>query len=204
MADDERDERVAAWLAVEPLDDVARRRLVATAIGDLHADDGTRHHAPHAWRWIAAAAVVVIGLVVGLALLTAEGGHDERATSRRPTALTPRSGDAARDAVRDVGDYGDLDQSANLAALRQALAQAPDRSTADAQASGAAPTPELEAPRASASPRCGAVIDGGHVVARGTGTVAGRPATVVLIEGTQGARSFEMVLEDPCEIRDLP
>ncbi len=88
-ADDARDERVAALLAVDPLDDVTRRRLVSTAIRST----GT---ARHARRLIGAAAAVVV-LVVGAGVVVAVGNGDDSTTSsaardqsrrslRRPTA----------------------------------------------------------------------------------------------------------------------
>jgi hypothetical protein len=46
--------------------------------------------------------------------------------------------------------------------------------------------------------------DGGRVVAQGSGTIDGRRATVVLLEDADGTRTFEAVLEDPCEVRQLP
>jgi hypothetical protein len=42
------------------------------------------------------------------------------------------------------------------------------------------------------------------VIARATGMLDGRPATVVLVEHTDGAREVVVILTDPCEVRDLP
>ena len=60
-----RDERLAAWLEPEPLDEVTRRRLVSTAMRETRPS--------HAFRWIATAAAIVVVLAGGLALVTAGG-----------------------------------------------------------------------------------------------------------------------------------
>ena len=119
-ADDARDERVAALLAVDPLDDVTRRRLVSTAIRST----GT---ARHARRLIGAAAAVVL-LVVGAGVVVAVGNGDDSTTSsaaRDQTALAPQA-DASRNLTvesdaRGVGDFGDLAVAANVDRLRRAF-----------------------------------------------------------------------------------
>lgn len=216
MADDDgadtRDGEVAQWLEVEPLDELTRRRLVANALreGDAAAAPAAPPtRSSHAWRWLTAAAAVVVVLVVGLALLSGGGGNDEQATSRDRAALTPKS--AAP--TRDVGDFGNLDDPANLAALRRALGnpadtaefQAPPEAAGDALGSSSDTTSGAASSAGDATRLCGAVLpDGGRIVAEGTGTVDGRPATVVLLEAADGTRSLVVVLEDPCEQRELP
>ncbi len=151
MADDDpRDERLGAWLEVAPLDEVTRRRLVSTAVAAATADRRTPSHAA---RWIAAAAAIVVSLVVGLALLTAHGGHDEQRASTPTDTPAPseQSGAApapaagAADSAQpeataappvEVGDFGDLSVAANLTRLRAALESA---SAPGASASGARP-----------------------------------------------------------------
>jgi hypothetical protein len=215
MADDERadgrDAQVAQWLEVEPLDDVTRRRLVSTALRERAAresDAPTRRS--RAWQWLTAAAVIVAVLVVSLALLTAGGGNDEEQASLNDRAtVTPKA-----DPTLDVGDYGNLDDPTNLAALRAALdspaaaagSAAPPTDANDAAGtqfgsqSEAAPSSDREALRL-----CGVVApEGGTVVAQGSGTIAGRRATVVLVEAADGTRTLEAVLEDPCEVRTIP
>ena len=122
--DDARDERLAAWLESEPLDDVTRRRLVSTAMRETRSS--------RAVRWIATAAAIVVVLVGGLALLTAQGGNDEReaatpaltpandrataGTTTPPFADTaaPEAAGSAAVAPVDVGGFGDLDRARSL------------------------------------------------------------------------------------------
>jgi hypothetical protein len=210
MADDERDAEVGNWLEVEPLDDVTRRRLVSTAMretGETTATAQSTVRPPsRTWRWIAAAAAVVVVAIGTLAVVTANGGNNEQQQATG-TSLSPQ----ALKVTHDVGDFGDLDDPANLARLRTAL---------DAPATGASPGPQAAAD-SSTSERssqqlgtagdggappslCGAVVpEGGTIVAQGTGTIDGRRATVVLIETADGTRSTDAVLEDPCELRHL-
>jgi hypothetical protein len=203
MADDERDPQVAQWLAAEPLDDLSRRRLVTTAMreSESYADPAPPRAArsSRAWRWIAAAAAVVVVLAVGLALLSANGGHDEeQATRHRDATVAPKAAGSALDA----GDFGNLDDPANLAALRAALARdgssAPlsDSSTAESSAGAQATAP-------TKAPTCSGLLPAGTVVARATGTLDGRTTTVFLVERDDGARHLVAVLEHPCAVRDL-
>jgi hypothetical protein len=209
MADDDRaddfDGRRASRLEVEPLDDVTRRRLVATA---LRASEARPSRPSRAWRWLAAAAVVLVVAGVGFAVLRSGSGSDDQTASRsEAVSLAPE----ATAAARQVGDYGDLDDAANLAALRAALddesagasTAAPRAAGDSAQAAGASPAAGSTATTAPAS-LCGLVDHGGTIVALGTGTIDGRRATVALVEGADGTRTFEAVLESPCEIRALP
>jgi hypothetical protein len=209
---DQRDAQVAQWLEVEPLDDVTRRRLVSTALRDSDAGESNGPaRRSRAWQWLSAAAVLVVVVVVGLAVLTSGGGNDEQASLNDRATATPK----AAAATVDVGDYGNLDDPANLAALRVALRSpsAASRSAApsaagdasDRQFGSAESAPTSLAGDTAALQLCGAVApDGGTVVAQGTGTIAGRRATVVLVEAADGTRTLEAVLENPCEVRHLP
>jgi hypothetical protein len=204
MADDERSPEIAEWLEVEPLDDAARRRLVSAALretGDVDAPSARRPvPAPRSrtWRWIAAAAAVVIVAVVTLAVVTADGGNDEQQATRPPsTSLAP---EALKDA-RDVGDFGNLDDPAHVAALRAALDQPSQGSAAPQAAAGAASgVSRSNAQTAPAGCMRGVI---GTVVAQGSGTIGGHPVTVVLLEGAGGARSLDALFQDSCEIRHL-
>jgi hypothetical protein len=215
MADDERpdardearDEQVSQWLEVEPLDDVTRRRLVAPALRES-ATSATAARSSRVWAWVAAAAAAVVVLVVGLtALNTSGGGDSEVATRTERTAPSPK----AVVATTDVGDYGDLDDPANLAALRAALGRPTSGATASQAAGEAESSPFSSsagspvADRDQALRLCGLTVpDGATAVAQGTGTIDGRRATVVLVEDADGTRSVDAVLEDPCEVRRLP
>jgi hypothetical protein len=217
MADDDRDPQVAQWLQVDPLDDVTRRRLVSNALRESAGDSAgsaspaAPTRSSHAWQWLTAAAVIVVVLVVGLALLTAGGGNDEeQATKSDRAALSPK----AAAAVRDVGNFGDLDVPANLARLRSALeAPTADFGAATPQTAARGANDSQLGASSEAAPDdggselqlCGVTApDGGRVVAQGSGTIDGRRATVVVLEAADGTRTLEAVLEGPCEVRQLP
>ena len=214
MADDERSPEVAAeigaWLEVEPLDDVTRRRLVSSALRetesvDAPADAPAPARPSRTWRWIAAAAALVIVVVGTLAVIMANGGPDkQQAAGDRSTALAPKAVSAAP----NLGDFGNLDDPANLAALRAALkANSFAASSAAPEAAADATTSAQGATAGNGAPLslCGAVVpEGGSILAQATGTIDGRHATVVLIEKADGTRSSDAVLEDPCELRHLP
>jgi hypothetical protein len=209
MADDPRDERLGAWLEVPPLDDVTRRRLVSTA---ADASDPGERTPSRAARWIAAAAAIVVVLVLGLALLTAPGGHDEQRAStpagtpeseaRSGVAVAPGAGAAdsapagtPAAAPVEVGDFGDLSVADNLARLRIALQSG---SAPLSSASGTArATSELDA-----SP-CRGQLPNGTVTALATGTLDGRRALVVLTVRADGSSSIDALLGAPCEVRPL-
>jgi len=95
MADEPRDDELARLLAVEPLDELTRRRLVrtaleatpadATAADDADApaaDEPARRPAP--WRVLAAAAVVLVVLVVGTVVLAGAGDDHGTEVANRP------------------------------------------------------------------------------------------------------------------------
>jgi hypothetical protein len=205
MADDERpdarDPRVAGWLEVEPLDDFTRRRLVSNAL--QQTEEPARRPA-RAWRWMAAAAALVVVVTGTIAVVTAPGGNDEQQATA-PVRTPEAAGDATAKALAatDVGDFGDLDQPKNLAALRRALESAPSAATPIApQAAGDSSASE-RSNAGAALPRCSEPLPDGTVVAQGHGTLDGRPATVVLTETGAGRRSLDAVLSDPCELRHL-
>jgi hypothetical protein len=207
MADDERSPEIAGWLEVEPLDEVTRRRLVSSALRETETADAPAPARPsRTWRWIAAAAALAIVAVGTLAVVSANGGHDEKqqAAGDRSTALAPKAVSAAP----NLGDFGNLDDPANLAALRAALtSNSFATSSAAPEAAGDTATSEQSAAAGNSAPlsSCGAVVpEGGSILAQATGTIDGRHATVVLIEKGDGTRSSDAVLEDPCELRHLP
>jgi hypothetical protein len=210
--DDARDERVAAWLEPEPLDEVTRRRLVSTA---MH-----RSRESHALRWIATAAAIVVVLVGVLALVTAQGGKDEHEASapvRTPASVDDdlrASGQAGTSAVSgaaapessstvaagavDLGDFGDLDRAANLARLRRAL----DENGSAFANSGAKGTSSDAAGAVAALP-CRDRLPAGTILAVATGMLDGRRAVVAIIDQGDGSRAIDAVLTDPCEVRPL-
>ncbi len=200
MADDDaRDERLAAWLEPEPLDDVTRRRLVSTAMRETRPS--------HAVRWIATAAAIAVVLVGGFALLTANGGNDDGHTaapaltpanerSKAADSAAPEAATAAGAPV-DVGDFGNLDRADNLDRLRSALENAAPSSFATTSGDATAGT---LAPLSLST--CSAIFPGGTILAQGRGAFGHRAAVVLLTE-LNGTRSVDAILEDPCEVRVL-
>jgi hypothetical protein len=207
MADEHpRDERLAAWLDVEPLDDLTRRRLVATAL------DETAKRS-HALRWIATAAAIAVALFGALALLTARGGNDEqRASVPARVSGNPAASAAGGSAQEkapvpaaaapvaapvDLGDVGDLSQSVVLARLRAVAGEGP---AADRAGAGAASSP-LSPPHRDLP--CRDRLPVGTITAVGSGTLDGRAAVVVVTSLAGGSPSIDAVFTDPCEVRHL-
>jgi hypothetical protein len=219
--DDQRDERIAEWLEPEPLDEVTRRRLVATAMQAREPEPATTS-APaspassRAWRWIATAAAIVVLLVGALALFTAQGGNEETALDEARTTLAPTSGKAEQatpnaapstaSAPVEVGEFGDLSDAANLRRLRTALEQRRTSTNGSGNAadgsalSSGAPASTLSS---LATLPCRDGLPTGTVLAVGSGTLDGRRAVVVLTDLGNGEQSIDAVLSDPCEVRPL-
>jgi hypothetical protein len=123
----DRDEHLAALLAVEPLDELTRRRLVQVAV------EASESHRPTVARWRAAvgvAAALAVGAVVGTVLVnhpddtmpTAAPKATAESTSSPlggggADALVPAAGEATT-ALGDLGDVTDPD------ALREAIGSA--------------------------------------------------------------------------------
>jgi hypothetical protein len=204
---DERDEHMAALLAVEPLDDVTRRRLVNTAIRSTRT-------ARRARRLVAAAAAVVV-LIVGVGVVVAVGGGNETS----PTAARDKieaglpQGGSARYTIgtdaHDVGNFGDLGVAANVDLLRGAFDAAGGSLSATVTPTGAdsaQPTPaksdalvaRLRALACSAS-----TLPAGTVVALASGTLDGHPVIVVDLQSSGGTHSFHAIETDTCKIHRL-
>jgi hypothetical protein len=99
-----------------------------------------------------------------------------------------------------VGDFGDLDQPANLDRLRRAL----DDRSAGSAAAAAPVAPDAAGGATESKLTCSVDVPvGATLVSSGTGTIGGRHATVVLFEQRDGTRSYDVLLEDPCEQRHL-
>jgi hypothetical protein len=216
-AADGRDARVAALLAVEPLDDVTRRRLVSTAMRSTGS-------ATHARRLIGAAAAVV-ALVVGAGVVVAVGSGSDSTTpsaARDKTAsLTPQADGAQRlvieDTARGVGDFGDLGVAANVDRLRRAFdlagVAADSKSGAAVSAPSAAGTSESQRATAESSDAlvsrlralgCSpSALPRGKVVALASGTLAGSPVIVVDLVSATGSHSVHAITLDTCTVTRL-
>src|SRR3954449_6542907 len=89
---DERNERIAARLETEPLDDVTRARLVRAAM-DAAASEASSSaaDAPRSrtrLRWLSVAAAVVVVLAVGFAVLARHDSGSGPTAARIPTGST--------------------------------------------------------------------------------------------------------------------
>src|SRR4051794_19763891 len=195
---DERNERIAARLETEPLDDVTRARLVRAAM-DAAASEASSSaaDAPRSrtrLRWLSVAAAVVVVLAVGFAVLARNDSDSERSaarTSRPPaplqdqttTGLSVPEGGVERqfNTAGAVGALGDLGDVANDRRLRRAIAGA----EAVAPSSAAKATDEAGGGTAAlprAAPAACVPSLPGDVVAIGTGTARGKPVTVYVVE----------------------
>src|SRR5262245_27879283 len=161
---DARDERLAARLQTEPLDDVTRARLVRNALTasepEAAATSGARRRSSMSVRWQAAAAAVVALAVSGVAVVARDDSDSAPTAARAPKTteqpssalevtpkafprFTPASGQAFSATIggTTLGDLGDV---SSAAALRRAVtaalpAQAP-ASALDQAAAAATPT----------------------------------------------------------------
>jgi hypothetical protein len=217
--EDARDEQLAATLAVPPLDDVTRRRLVRGALDALDDSDGTEVAEPprerRSWAPLAAAAVVILLVVVGIVALGSAGNDSTNNTAarnaeREPTAGTPAAGtpSAAADSSSgaaaslvpgtvDLGDLGDLSSSAARQQARTEIAGSP---TGDA--AGVDDVQQLLGEVTDAS--CAAPLRAAEttVVGVGSATVDGDTATVVLAE-RNGVRTAYLLVAHPCSLHPL-
>jgi hypothetical protein len=211
MADDDaRDDGLAHQLQVEPLDEVTRRRLVATALregappADAAASSGSR-----IGRLVAAASVAVILVAGGLVYLT-QRDSEHGTTAARNNANQPASTASRKNAdastlgesgslpARDLGDAGDLHMKANLDRLRTRAGAA----TANESTTAARDADEPLAGRLARQP-CAANLPAGTIVAVGTARFGSRDAIVVVTDLPDGSRSLDAVVLAPCEVRPL-
>jgi hypothetical protein len=212
--EDARDERLGEALAVPPLDDVTRRRLVRNAL-DAAADGaggGTGADPPErrSWAPLVAAAAVILLVVVGFVALGG-GGNDStsdsaaRKADRVPTAETPSaaadsSSGAAASLIpgsADLGDLGDLSSTAARDRARAAVAGSPTGYTA-----GVDNVEELLQDVADASCADSLRASGSTVVGVGSATIDGHRAAVVLTE-SNGTRTAHLLVFAPCALHPL-
>lgn len=192
---DTRDEDFAAFLAVPPLDEVTRRRMVREALD---------RPAPRASRFTAAmaiAAAVIVGIVVGTVLVqdnnpevatTAQGGQPSATGDAQALesakAATPG---AAADAVAPITPLGGLGDITEPAELRAAIDGGFNRS--------AGPTQDSEIPlaypcAATAPETLGLVA----TTALGLGFYRGFPVTIFVGTSPGGQARAVVVRQDDC------
>jgi hypothetical protein len=185
---DEQDEQLAALLAVPPLEDHTRTRLVRRALDEVPAS--TPRRSRRALSMVAAATLLVFAATGGLLLASGGGGQSPTAkrASRPPPAAgspapIPAPGSAAALAPRDLGPVGDITSTTQL------------RQVVNGPAGTA--TGSLDTIRKA----CG---DVGPVagVARfdivGTGVDAGEPAAIIVGRDTSGRRVAVVVALHGC------
>lgn len=219
-SDPDRDPRVAGWLAVEPLDDVTRTRLVGTALAGAAAASsadtadartaagdpavtpiGPRRRSPYATLVSVAAAVLVALVVVGAVLLPGDGDDSTRtAKGTPPTASASAASGQAGDSARAPQDSALAEADAVPLAL-PSLGDLGDVST-EARLARAARVAFAAGPNASTTPVIGcAVTEAGALgtpAAAGTGTIDGRPAVIVVVAGGSGANAAVAVRVPSC------
>jgi hypothetical protein len=163
-----------------PLDDVTRRRLVTRALAQQPATAPRRTSGSRAWRGaaVAAAALVVVGLGVGLLVAGISGGSGgsagSKAASQGATLTT-----TARSASSALGEVAQprtlLDRVRSLLANR-----------------GNSTAPSLAPPAA----RCVASVHPpAGVTAQPLGTATYRGAPAVVVVARDGASTFVYVLD---------
>jgi hypothetical protein len=219
---DARDERLAARLQTAPLDDVTRARLVRNAMAASgleatpHASRARPSSAPV--RWLAVAAVVVVLLAVGVAVLARNDSGSSPTAARAPKADAPQSRRAeppsaplersqldqgfSASGVQSLGNLGDVGKKAELRrAVADVLSPQESPAAAAAQAAQAAPTANGAQTDARSSTVCAGVELArlGRTIAVGTGTVGGAPVTVYVVERSNGDR-VAVVVDAACTV----
>jgi hypothetical protein len=219
-----RDDELAARLAVPPLDELTRRRLVRDALDATPATSPGRDRRRRAPWWAAAAAVLVIAVAATALALRSGSGSGGRPTAAAPTTQPERSpGPQAGSSSGTTGplspddrlavpapagtpasgaSLGDLGEVADHATLRKRVAAA-ERSLSTTEsgtgstqsAFGAAPvTPPCTAELAAAQPRLGPVLGSG------TATFHGAPATVVTARNRSGDLVAVVIVDAGCAV----
>lgn len=145
---DQRDERIAALLEVEALDEVTRRRLVAKAVAAVEAGDAPRARPRRRILATAAAVALVVTASAGvLVVATGDGGDDTTVAGRsaqtsadaegrerEAAPATPEAGaPAAEMAVppRNLGELGDVSDRDQLRATLSQRVEVLENATRD-------------------------------------------------------------------------
>jgi len=204
---DTRNERLAARLRTEPLDDVTRARLVRNAMAastpDAASQAGREHRMSTRTRWMAVAAVVVALVAAGVAVLarddtgagpTAAPAPKAAESHASPAERAPLPADSSglpsisREAgVQNLGNLGDVGKKSELrGAVADVLSSREPPAEAQRPTAGAATaSPPLSSAGDCASDELARL---GRTIAIGTGTVDGAPVTVYVVERSNGDR----------------
>jgi hypothetical protein len=219
-ARDQRNPELADALAVPPLDDVTRRRLVRNAVDAADTAESTTPGSTtpsspgrRSWAPLAAAAVVILLVVaVGVFALARSGGDSSDTAARQgaktpaavaptaaPTAGSAESSGAAASVGAGVTAYGDLGDLSR--------ASARDAARAKVASDGAAPAADLSEALLVriADAACAASLrtEGTTLVGVGRATVDGNDAAVVVTRGADGTRTAHLLVFSPCDLRPL-
>ena len=219
MTEDARDDQLGEALAVPPLDDITRRRLVRNALDAAADGDPADAEAPERRSWVplAAAAVVILLVVVGFVALGQGGDGSSSDTAARkadrvPTAETPTgqaptaAADSSSDAtaslvpgILDLGDLGNLSSARSRDRTRAALTTGP---LTDSEATTTRSNEQLLQDVADAACAEPLRTESTTVVGVGSATVDGEDAVVVVTE-TAGARAAFVLVLQPCALSPL-
>jgi hypothetical protein len=215
---DARDERIAEALAVPPLDDVTRRRLVRAALDAVpakadEADEAQPSRERLSWVPLVAAAVVILLVVVGV-LALGGGGDDSTDTAARKNgasatssvdaplgsadAVAPAAGPGASSGTVSVADLGDLGDLSSSAARRQARTAIAGSTTG--YAAGIDRVQELLGEVAGAP--CAGTLRSAEIVGVGSATVDGHPAVVAVTSSGATSTPYLLVIR-PCALHPL-
>jgi hypothetical protein len=184
---DERDEQLAALLAVPPLEDHTRVRLVRRALDEVPAS--TPRRSRRALPMVAAATPLVVAVTGGLLLASGGGGQGppaKRGASQPPPTAgsqAPAPGSAAELAPRDLGAVGDVTATTQLRRVLNGPAGAPSGS--------------LNTIR-EACGNVGPVAGVTRFDTVGTGVDAGQPAAIIVGRDTTGRRVAVVVAVHGC------
>jgi len=219
VTEDARDDQLGEALAVPPLDDITRRRLVRNALDAAADGDPADAEAPERRSWVplAAAAVVILLVVVGFVALGQGGDGSSSDTAARkadrvPTAETPTgqaptaAADSSSDAtaslvpgILDLGDLGNLSSARSRDRTRAALTTGP---LTDSEATTTRSNEQLLQDVADAACAEPLRTESTTVVGVGSATVDGEDAVVVVTE-TAGARAAFVLVLQPCALSPL-
>jgi hypothetical protein len=191
---DGRDERLAALLAVAPLEDHTRARLVRRALDAAPVSSPGRRRPA---LLLSAAAALLVIVVTGAAILaTSGGGQTSRAARRaaRPTPVAgpqagiPGPGSAAQVAPRDLGAVGDVTGAARLRQVVAGPASATGRSLDSIRSACGPVGPSGAAGRVTRIDTVGTAVD------------AGQPAAILVGRDGTGRRVAVVIALHDCSV----
>lgn len=191
VPDDRRDERIAALLAVAPLDDVTRRRLVRRAVSTVYPASRGRFAAV-----ASIAAAIAIGVGIGAILVhqphipgpTTALGNPTVAGATAPKAAVDAP--AAASAAAPVNALGNLGDVTSDDSLRAAVASAEERGATEREDAA-------QSPCASTDPRTIGVV---AIVAAGVADSDRQPVAVLVGTSPAGEAVAVVVQQPDCTV----